>query len=79
MIVISPFAKAHYVSHITTDYTSWLKFVEKRFNLKPLTARDGWSNTSDMSDFFDFQNPTWVSPPVNPPSDAAGSCYDGLP
>ncbi len=79
MVVISPFTKAHYVSHVTTDYTAWLKFVEKRFNLPSLTARDGWSNTSDMSDFFDFQNPPWTTPPPSPPTDAGGSCYDGLP
>ena len=79
LVVISPFTKPHYVSHVTTDYTAWLKFVEKRFNLEPLTARDGWSNTSDMSDFFDYQNSPWATPPANPPSDAAGACYVGLP
>src|SRR5579863_9386561 len=79
LVVISPFTKSGYVSHVTTDYTSWLKFVEKRFNLKPLTARDGWANTSDMSDFFDYTNPPWATPPQNPPTDAAGSCVDTLP
>jgi phospholipase C len=79
LIVISPFTKAGYVSHVTTDYTAWLKLVEERFNLQPLNARDGWSGTSDMSDFFDFQNPPWATPPQNPPTDPAGSCYDGLP
>lgn len=79
VVVISPFTKANYVSHVTTDYTAWLKFVEKRFNLAPLTARDGWNGTSDMSDFFDYQNPPFTTPPANPPSDSAGSCYDGLP
>jgi phospholipase C len=79
LAVISPFTKSGYVSHVTTDYTAWLKFVEERFNLKPLTARDGWSNTSDMSDFFDYQNPPWTKPPQNPPSDPAMPCYDSLP
>jgi phospholipase C len=79
LIVISPFTRQGYVSHVTTDYTAWLKFVEKRFNLAALTARDGWSNTSDMSDFFDYQNPPWSTPPKNPPSDSAGACYDTLP
>lgn len=79
LVVISPFAKANYVSHVATDTTSWLKFVEKRFNLSPLTARDGWSGTSDMSDMFDFQNPPWVTPPPNPPSDSPGQCVDTLP
>jgi phospholipase C len=79
LIVISPFTKANYVSHVTTDYTAWLKFVEKRFNLPALNARDGWSNTSDMSDFFNFQNPPWAMPPQNPPSDGPGTCVATLP
>lgn len=79
LVVISPFTKSGYVSHVTTDYTAWLKFVEKRFGLPPLNARDGWANTSDMSDFFDFQNPPWTTPPQNPPSDPGLSCVDTLP
>lgn len=79
LVVISPFSKSGYVSHVTTDYTAWLKFVEERFNLSPLNARDGWSSTSDMSDFFDFQNPPWVTPPQNPPTEPDAACYDSLP
>jgi phospholipase C len=79
VVVISPFAKKGYVSHVTTDYTAWLKFVETRFNLQPLNSRDGWSGTSDMSDFFDYTNPPWMTPPANPPQDGSGNCYDGLP
>jgi phospholipase C len=78
-VVISPFAKAGYVSHVQTDSTAWLKLVEERFSLQPLNARDGWSGTSDMSDFFDFANPPWTTPPANPPSDGPGNCYDTLP
>jgi phospholipase C len=79
LVVISPFTKSGYVSHVTTDYTAWLKFVEERFNLPALTARDGWKNTSDMSDFFDYKKPPWTTPPQNPPSDGPGACYDTLP
>jgi phospholipase C len=79
LVVISPFTKSGYVSHVITDYTAWLKLVEERFNLKPLNARDGWSQTSDMSDFFDFKNPPWATPPQNPPADSSGACYDTLP
>jgi phospholipase C len=79
LVVISPFTKAGYVSHVTTDYTAWLKFIEKRFNLQPLNARDGWANTSDMSDFFDYTNPPWATPPANPPTDNSQACYDSLP
>jgi phospholipase C len=79
LVVISPFTKSGYVSHVTTDYTAWLKFVEKRFGLSALSARDGWSNTSDMSDFFNFQNPPWTTPPANPPKVKSQACYGTLP
>ena len=75
--VVSPFVKPHYVSHVPTDSTSWLALVEKRFNLKPLTARDAWA--SNMGDFFDFTNIPWKTPPPNPPGTPIGACYDGLP
>jgi hypothetical protein len=37
--LISPFTKPGYVSHVTTDTTAWLTFVEMLFNLPPLNAR----------------------------------------
>ena len=76
-VVISPFSRPHYVSHQVTDSTSWLAFVEARFNLKPLTARD--AAASKMLDFFDFTNAPWKTPPSNPPGTPIGACYDGLP
>jgi phospholipase C len=39
-IIISPFAKKHYVDHTAYDTTSILKFIEKRFGLEPLGKRD---------------------------------------
>ncbi len=77
LMVISPFTIPHYVSHVVTDYTAWLKFVETRFNLPPLTARD--AAASNMGDFFNFQNPPLATPPPNPPTDSNGACYDALP
>jgi len=77
LMVISPFTNANYVSHTVTDYTSWMKFVETRFKLPNLNARD--ASVSDMTEFFNFQNPPWATPPQNPPSDSTGSCYDALP
>ena len=82
LMVISPFAKAHYVSHTVTDYTSWMKLVETRFGLSNLNARDAWA--SDMAEYFDFQNVPWATPPAPssvPPviNTKGGQCYDGLP
>jgi len=80
LMVVSPFTKPHYVSHLTTDYTAWIKFVETRFNLAPLNNRDGWADTSDMTDFFDFQNPALMTPPQNPPAvKTGGPCTESLP
>ena len=75
--VISPFSKPHYVSHQITDSTSWLAFVEERFNLKPLTARD--AAASNMLDFFDFTNVPRKTPPSNAPGVTSPKCYDSLP
>ncbi len=55
MIVISPYAKQHYVSHDTYDFTSVLKFIEQRWGLKHLTGRDDRAN--NMADVFDFSHP----------------------
>lgn len=52
LLIISPFAKAGYVSHTVYEHSSILKFVETRYHLQPLTARDG--TASDMLDSFDF-------------------------
>jgi len=78
-VVISPFVKSGYVSHVATDHMAGLKFVGKRFNLQPLAARDGGVNACDVSDFFNYWNPPWTSPRQNPPSDPPGNWVDGLP
>ncbi|HLX77186.1 MAG TPA: alkaline phosphatase family protein [Terriglobales bacterium] len=78
LIVISPFAKKHYVSHTVADYTALLKFIETRFNLPSLTARD--AAQMDMSEFFDFVNEPWATPPTPPAQPTNGPCYlDHLP
>jgi len=73
LIVISPYAKKHYVSHTVADATAILKLIETRFNLPALTKRD--AAQPDMTEFFDFSNPPWMTPP-NPPAQATnGACY----
>jgi phospholipase C len=64
MIVVSPYAKKHYVSHKTYDHTSILRFVQARFGLPALTARD--ANALPPTDMFDFKQPPFVKPPVLP-------------
>lgn len=55
LVVISPFAKRHYVSHVIYDHTSVIKFIETKFNIPALTARD--ANANAMMDLFDFSHP----------------------
>ena len=64
MMVISPFSKKHFVSHIPADYTAVLRFIEARFQLSALTRRD--AAMMDMGEFFDFDNPPWKTPPAPP-------------
>ncbi len=67
LIVISPFTKKNYVSHTVMDYTAILKLIETRFGLPSLTARD--NSEPDMTEFFDFTNVPWATPP-KPPAQA---------
>jgi hypothetical protein len=62
--VISPFAKANYVSSVVHDHTSVLKFIETKFNLGAMTYRD--ANADNLLDSFDFANPGFMDPPVLP-------------
>jgi phospholipase C len=62
MIVVSPYAKRGYVSHTVTDATSILRFVEARFDLPSMTARD--ANAEPTFDMFDFQHPDFSVPPL---------------
>ncbi|MFL6307970.1 MAG: alkaline phosphatase family protein [Candidatus Sulfotelmatobacter sp.] len=64
VLVISPYVKPHYVSHTPMDHTAILAFIEKTFNIPPLTSRDKhWLDSGEMSDFFDFTTPALLSPP----------------
>ena len=73
MMVISPFTKKNYVSHTVADYTAILKFIETRFNIPSLTKRD--AAQMDMTEFFDFQNTPWATPPSNVPTQStSGAC-----
>jgi phospholipase C len=73
LIVISPYAKKNYVSHNVADLTAILKFIETRFNVPALTARD--AAQIDMTEFFDFTNPVWMTPPTPPVQATNGACY----
>ena len=73
LIVVSPFTKKNFVSHTTADYTAILKLIETRFNVPALTKRD--AAQMDMTEFFDFTNPPWKTPPQPPNQSTTGACY----
>jgi phospholipase C len=53
LLIISPYAKQGYVSHVNYEHGSILKFVEDQFNLGRLAASDTRANSPE-SDCFDF-------------------------
>jgi len=53
LVIISPWVRSGYVDHTTLEFSSVLKFVEERFDIDPLTARDAQSN--DLIEAFDFR------------------------
>lgn len=78
LIVISPYTKKNYVSHTVADETAILKLIETRFKLPSLTKRD--AAQIDMTEFFDFVNEPWKTPPKLPSQSGSGACYlDHLP
>ena len=64
LIVASPYARRHYVSHVTASHTSLLRFLELRFDLPACSDRD--ANADPLLDLFDFEQPTFLTPVVPP-------------
>jgi phospholipase C len=52
LIVVSPFANQGYVSHVTHDFGSILRFIEEVYHLPSLGYAD--QNADDLSDCFNF-------------------------
>lgn len=50
-IVVSPYSRRGYVTHVLHDHTSILAMVERKWNLPALTWRD--ANANDLTDFLD--------------------------
>jgi phospholipase C len=55
LLIISPFAKRGYISHMLYEHSSMLKFIETRYHLRSLTARDAGAN--NLLDSFNFTQP----------------------
>jgi phospholipase C len=64
LVVVSPYAKPHFVSHAVYDHTSITRFIETRFKLPALTKRD--ANADPLTDMFDFKKAAFATPPQLP-------------
>jgi len=65
-MIISPYSKSGYISHVQYEFSSFLKLVEERFNLPALTQRDAVAN--DLLDGIDFTQtplPPFILPTRN--------------
>lgn len=71
LLIISPYARRDYISHAAAGLSSILRFIELRYGLRHLTARDHYAG--NLLDAFDFQqapNPPLIMPrPANRPPD----------
>ena len=73
--VVSPFAKRGAVAHHTYDHTSILAFIEWRYGLAPLTARDATArNIGEVLDFGQTPNLAPVVPDYTAPPSAWFGC-----
>jgi phospholipase C len=65
-VIVSPYARPDYVSHVVHDHTSVLKLIETKWNLPPLTHRD--AQADDLLDSLDLVGPpAFAVPPTLPP------------
>jgi phospholipase C len=62
MIVVSPYAKKGFVSHVTRDHTAILRFIQAKHGIGAFSKRD--ANSDALMDLFDFQAPPHATPPT---------------
>lgn len=65
LIVISPYAKAAYISHTTHDFGSILNFIEQVFGLSSLGYAD--ARADNLSDCFDLNQTPLQFQTINAP------------
>jgi phospholipase C len=75
-LVISPFARKHYVSHVPMDHTAVIKFVESRFINSGANLTHREATQPNLLDFFDFEKVPWSTPPPDlpTPNSPPGNC-----
>jgi phospholipase C len=69
LLVVSPYAKAGYISHTTHDFGSILAFIEASYGLPSLGYADAYAD--DLSDCFDLTQTPIPFQTIEAPLDAA--------
>lgn len=77
LIVVSPYAKQAYVSHVTHDFGSILKFIEEVFDVPALGYAD--TPADDLADCFNLEQTPIVFQSFAAPLDAAFFLNDKRP
>jgi phospholipase C len=77
LIVVSPYAKAGYISHVPHDFGSILNLIEKTFGLPSLGYADAYAD--DLSDCFDLRQKPIPFTTINAPLNAAYFLNDTSP
>lgn len=77
LIVVSPYAKTGYISHVNHDFGSILNLIEHTFSLPSLGYADAYAD--DLSDFFNFNQTPLVFQTINTPLDATYFLNDRSP
>jgi phospholipase C len=77
LIVVSPYAKAAYISHTTHDFGSILKFIETTYGLPSLNYAD--APADDLSDCFNLSQTPITFQTIPAPLDAAHFINDKSP
>ena len=72
LIVVSPYAKAKYISKVNHDFGSILKFIETTFSLPEIDPAVHYADAraDDLSDCFDFNQTPLTFTPIPAPFNA---------
>jgi len=62
LITISPYSKAHYISHQFGEFSSFVKYIEQNWHLPNLGQRDANPNISNLRDFFNYKRTVPLPP-----------------
>jgi phospholipase C len=72
LVLISPYARTHYVSSLPADHTSITRFIEHWKGLGAFTKRD--ANAWPLLDMFDFEHPPDTTKPDLPDASVPPAC-----